>query len=88
MNRTFKISIGANLKLLKKIDEKLEKVVKELDMINEIPIPIDEDGLELAAKNGKLDFALELQENIKQWKRDIGYEEGLKELSKIDELFK
>ena len=58
-------------KLLKKIEKKLEKVVKELNMLDEIPIPIDEDGLELAAKNGKLDFALELQDKIKKWRKEM-----------------
>ena len=58
-------------KLLKKIEKKLEKVVEELNMLDEIPIPIYEDGLELAAKNGKLDFALELQDKIKKWRKDM-----------------
>ena len=59
------MSIGANLKLLKKIDEKLEKIMRY-------------DNIE------RYKLAKELQENIEKWKSDIGYEEGVKEISKIN----
>ena len=65
MSRIFKMSIGANLKLLKKIDEKLEKIMRY-------------DNIE------RYKLAKELQENIEKWKSDIGYEEGVKEISKIN----
>ena len=65
MSRIFKMSIGANLKLLKKIDEKLEKIMRY-------------DNIE------RYKLAKELQENIEKWKSDIGYEEGIKEISKIN----
>jgi hypothetical protein len=65
VSRIFKMSIGANLKLLKKIDEKLEKIMRY-------------DNIE------RYKLAKELQENIEKWKSDIGYEEGVKEISKIN----
>ena len=48
-------------KLLKKIEKELEKVVKELNMLHEI----------LEGERGKLDFALELQEKIKKWRKEM-----------------
>ena len=87
MSRTFKMSVGANLKLLKKIDDKLEEVVKRESNHQWIALGV-EDGGGPDIPNERYKLAVELQESIKQWKRDIGYEEGLKELSKIDELLK
>ena len=48
-------------KLLKKIEKELEKVVKELNMLHEI----------LEGERGKLDFALELQDKIKKWRKEM-----------------
>ena len=83
MSRTFKMSVGANLKLLRKIDEKLEEVVKQESNHQWVIV-----GAETEIENERYKLAVELQESIKQWKRDIGYEEGLKEISKIDEVLK
>ena len=83
MSRIFKMSIGANLKLLKKIDEKLEKIVKQESKNNTYYRIIV--GAETEIKNERYKLAVELQESIKQWKRDIGYEEGLKEIEALNE---
>ena len=77
------MSIGANLKLLKKIDEKLKEVVRQ-ESNHQWVIVAPETEIE----NERYKLAVELQKCIKYWKRDIGYEEGLKEISKADELFK
>ena len=87
MSRTFKMSIGANLKLLKKIEKKLAKIVDEDSNHQTIWLGL-EDGGGPEIDNERYKLAVELQESIKQWKRDIGYEEGLKEISKIDEVLK
>ena len=87
MSRTFKMSVGANLKLLKKIDDKLKEVVKRESNHQWIALGV-EDGGGPDIPNERYKLAVELQESIKQWKRDIGYEEGLKEISKIDEVLK
>ena len=42
-------------------------------------------GAETEIKNERYKLAVELQESIKQWKRDIGYEEGLKEIEALNE---
>jgi len=78
VSRIFKMSIGANLKLLKKIDKKLEEVVSQESNHQWIHIGM-EDGIE----NGRYALAKELQENIKKWKSDIGYAEGVKEIDKL-----
>ena len=72
------MSIGANLKLLKKIDEKLQKVVDEESNHQWISI-----GMEDEIENGRYALAKELQEKIKKWKSDIGYAEGVKEIDKL-----
>ena len=86
MSRIFKMSIGANLKLLKKIDEKLEKIVKQESKNNTHYRIIV--GAETEIKNERYKLAVELQESIKQWKRDIGYEEGLKEIDEFNNMLK
>ena len=86
MSRIFKMSIGANLKLLKKIDEKLEKIVKQESKNNPYYRIIV--GAETEIKNERYKLAVELQESIKQWKRDIGYEEGLKEIDEFNNMLK
>lgn len=86
MSRIFKMSIGANLKLLKKIDEKLEKIVKQESKNNTYYRIIV--GAETEIKNERYKLAVELQESIKQWKRDIGYEEGLKEIDEFNNMLK
>ena len=50
-----------SLKLLKKVEKKLEKVVKELNMLDEL----------FDGERGKLDFALELQDKIKKWRKEM-----------------
>ena len=80
------MSIGANLKLLKKIDEKLEKIVKQESKNNTYYRIIV--GAETEIKNERYKLAVELQESIKQWKRDIGYEEGLKEIDEFNNMLK
>ena len=86
MSRIFKMSIGANLKLLKKIDEKLEKIVKQESKNNTYYRIIV--GAETEIKNERYKLAVELQECIKFWKRDIGYEEGLKEIDEFNNMLK
>ena len=86
MSRIFKMSIGANLKLLKKIDEKLEKIVKQESKNNTYYRIIV--GAETEIKNERYKLAVELQESINQWKRDIGYEEGLKEIDEFNNMLK
>jgi len=55
------IYLHDSLKLLKKVEKKLEKVVEELNMFDEI----------LEGERGKLDFALELQAKIKKWRKEM-----------------
>lgn len=50
-----------SLKLLKKVEKKLDKVVKELDMLGEL----------LDGERGKLDLAKELQDKIKKWRKEM-----------------
>ena len=78
MSRIFKMSIGANLKLLKKINEKLQKVIDQESNNQWISVGMDDD-----IENGRYALAKELQENIKKWKSDIGYAEGVKEIDKL-----
>ena len=78
MSRIFKMSIGANLKLLKKIDEKLEEVVKQESNHQWIIV-----AAETEIENERYKLAVELQEKIKKWKSDIGYAEGVKEIDKL-----
>jgi len=80
VSRIFKMSIGANLKLLKKIDEKLKEVVRQ-ESNHQWVIVASETEIE----NERYKLAVELQECIKYWKRDIGYEEGLKEIEALNE---
>jgi len=82
VSRIFKMSIGANLKLLKKIDKKLQKVVDEESNHQWIALGL-EDGGGPDIPNERYKLAVELQEKIKKWKRDIGYDEGLKEIEEI-----
>ena len=62
------IYLDDSLKLLKKVEKELAKVVKELNMLHEI----------LEGERGKLDFALELQAKIKKWRKEMFNEEGEK----------
>lgn len=73
MSRIFKMSIGANLKLLKKIEKDLANAWKTKKG------ETDDDLLAM----GRTIYANELQDKIKRWKSDIGYEEGVKEIDKL-----
>jgi len=67
------IYLHDSLKLLKKVEKKLEKVVDEESNNQWISIGM-EDGIE----NGRYTLAKELQAKIKKWRREMFNEEGEK----------
>ena len=67
------IYLHASLKLLKKVEKKLEKVVEEESNHQWITTSTGDE-----VENGRYTLAKELQAKIKKWRREMFNEEGEK----------